>query len=391
MRKSILDQWELEVLPYPVTDPRSPCEPYGGQNPSSYIWKNGGVTYCFGMQEARSLLGARFDAGFVCQSEQLTLPDWEFLSHRCGRAGNWLDINGNPYGQIWGDCNPDAEGHWIPKRHAAGKLDLFEATFQDNIMFFQDGQWTPHGQARVAHLKETITGPRALRLIEGKWTSTEGAIFPEFNRDEHVIDYLPNWLLDYVVYQGIDYGHSDPTVCLWVAHNTDTDEMVCFKEWRMSNARIEEHIEAIYENSEDMDITLRVADHDAQMNHQLEYAGLGTENAQKEKGSVLRGLDLIRLRLRRGTLKFYEGMSIEDDPLIVERDDPLDTITEFGLYKHKSRDKHVGDSTVDDLPAKGQSDHGIDALRYIIDIVDTQEVGYVEGGIAEMDLGSWRK
>ena len=391
MRRSVLDQFELEILPFPVYDPRSPCEPHGGKNPQFYLWKNGGITYCFGMQEARSLLGARFDAGFVCQAEQLELGDWEFLSHRCGRAGNWLDINGNPYGQIWGDCNPDAAGHWIPKRHEEEKLTLFEAKFKDNIMFFRDDEWTPHGLARVQHLRETITGPRKERLIDGRWTSTEGAIFPEFDAKFHVIDELPPGIENWPVYMGIDYGHSDPTVCVWIAHNTLTDEMICFKEWRMSNARVEEHIEAIFKHSEGLNVTLRISDHDSQMNHQLQDAGIGTKNANKEPGSVLRGLDLIRARLHRGTLKFFKRMLVKEDPLIKQRNEPRDGIVEFGLYKHKPKSKHVGDSKKDDLPDTGQSDHFIDAVRYVIDRIDTRKSLEVKGRIVSLDFNNWKK
>ena len=391
MKRSVLDQFTLEILPYHIDDPRSPCRSYGGENPKFYVWANGGLTYIFGMQEAVSLLGARFDAGFVCQAEQLTIEDWEFLSHRTGRAGNWLDHNNRPRGQIWADCNPDSAGHWIPQRVADGKLTLFEAKFKDNIMFFRDGDWTPHGEARVQHLRETITGPRALRLIEGKWASAEGAIFPEFHEKQHVIDELPPGIESWPVYMGIDYGHSDPTVCAWIAHNPATDEMICFKEWRMSNTLIEDHIEAIHKHSEGLNVTLRVSDHDSQMNHQLKAAGLGTRNASKEAGSVLRGLDLIRKRLHRGTLKFFRRMLVKEDPLIKQRNEPRDGIVEFGLYKHKPKSKHVGDSKKDDLPDTGQSDHFIDAVRYVIDRIDTRKSLEVKGRIVSLDFNNWKK
>ena len=88
MRRSVLDEWEKHVLPYAPHDPRNPCEPFGGQNPSAYLWKNGGVTYVFGMREAAALKGAEFDVGYICQVEELTEEEYEFLVHRAGRAGN---------------------------------------------------------------------------------------------------------------------------------------------------------------------------------------------------------------------------------------------------------------------------------------------------------------
>lgn len=391
MRKSIIDQWEQEVLPYPIHDPRSPCHPYGGHNPNEYKWKNGGVTYIFGVQEAQSMLGARFDCGYVCQAEQLTLSDWEFLAHRTGRAGNWRDQYGDPYGQIWADANPDVAIHWIPSRIAEGKMTSFSVGFKDNIMFYRDGDWTKHGTRRVAHLKESVTGIRYRRLIEGEWCSAEGLIFPEFDIDEHVIDELPGNIMGWQIYQGIDYGHSSPTVCVWLAHNEATDEMIAFKEWRKTETLVKDHIKAIETHNGDMNIMLRVSDHANELNHQLELAGMASEPADKEAGSILRGLDFIRIRLRNGTLKFYSRMAIKDDPILVDRNKPLNTIGEMSLYKHIPVEKHVGDSTKDDLPAKGQSDHGIDSIRYIIDKVDRQMPLYIKPSIAEMNIRSWRR
>lgn len=390
MRKSIIDQWEFEVLPFPVYDPRSPCRPYGGHNPSAYIWKNGGVTYCFGMAEAQSLLGARFDAGYVCQAEQLTLEDWEFLSHRTGRAANWLDEDGLPIGQIWGCANPDVSQHWIPLRIDEGKLTSFAVGFKDNVMFYRNGGWTQHGEKRVGHLSETITGIRYRRLILGEWCNAEGVVFPEFDEKVHVIDTMPD-ITGWQIYQGIDYGHAAPLVCGWFAHNLETDELIGFKEWRYTNTLIEDHINAIHKHSEGMEVSLRVSDHDSQMNHQLAHAGLETENADKTPGSILRGLDLIRLRLRRGTLKFYRHMLIERDPVLEDRNAPKDGIAEMGLYRHKPIEKHIGDSSKDDIPMLGQSDHYIDLTRYLIDWIDTEAPLEIPSSTTGFQREYWQK
>ena len=391
MRKSILDQWEHEVLPYPIHDPRSPCVPYGGHNPSAYLWKNGGTTYCFGMREAEAFLGARFDIGYVCQAEQLTLDDWEFLAHRTGRAGNYKDVHGNPKGQIFADANPDVGRHWVVLRIAEGKLTNFKVSFRDSIIFYRDGDWTEYGKQRVALLKETITGIRYRRLILGEWCNAEGVIFPEFDEAVHVVDTIPDWVYTAPVYIGIDYGHTSPLSAVWLAHNESTDELLAFQEWSHTTTLIEDHIDAIQKHSDDFDITFRVSDHDSQMNHQLSKAGIATENADKGKGSILRGLDFMRLRLRKGTLKFYKGMLLKEDPVLKERNAPLDAIAEMSLYRHKPIEKHTGDSTKDDLPMEGQSDHRIDAIRYVVDRVDMETPLMVKSTVAQMDTGQWTR
>lgn len=371
MRKSIIDQFENEVLPYDIADPRSPCRAHGGHNPTAYLWKNGGITYVFGIREAKAMLGAQFDAGYVCQAEQLTLEEWEFLSHRCGRAGNWLDRYGVRRGQIWGDANPDVGNHWIPKRVDEGKMQMYTAKFEDNPLFYYDGQWTPYGKKRVKYLKTTVTGVRYRRLIEGEWCNAEDLVFPEFDEKVHVIDTLPPDIRSWDFYVGIDYGHSSPLVCGWLAYNDTTDTFIVMQEWRYTNRLVRDQIAAIAKHSEGLNIILRVSDHDSQMNHELEDAGIDTENADKSPGSILRGLDLMRMRLRDRRLLFYRHQLIERDPVLEDRNAPLNGIEEMQGYRHKPIEKHVGDSTKDDIPIKGD-DHMIDLIRYILLAVDDE-------------------
>ena len=389
MRKSIIDQFENEVLPYPTSHPLSPCRAYGGHNPSAYLWQNGGITYCFGIQEAGAMLGAQFDAGYVCQAEQLSQEEWEFLAHRCGRAGNWI-VAGERYGQIWGDANPDVAHHWIPARAETGQLQLFSVGFEDNILFYQGGAWTDYGTNRTAHLKSTMTGVRYRRLILGEWCSSEGLVFPEFDPSVHVIDFLPPDIETWDFYLGIDYGHAGPFVACWFAYNATEDLLISMQEWRYTNTLIEDHIAAIRKYSGNRNIVLRVSDHDSQMNHQLANAGIPTENADKSPGSVLRGLDLIRLRLRDRRLLIYRHQLIERDPILEERQAVRDGIEEMQDYRHKPIEKHVGDSTKDDVPLKG-NDHWIDLTRYVLDKIDTSMTLTVPTTIAQPNLSEWHR
>lgn len=371
MRKSIIDQFENEVLPYPVHEPRSPCRPYGGHNPSAYIWQNGGVTYVFGILEAKSLKGAQFDAGYVCQAEELTLDEWEFLAHRVGRAGNWLSGDGHRLGQIWADANPDVASHWVPKRVESGQMRMFQVGFEDNILFHRDGGWTDYGRERVEHLSSTMTGVRFRRLILGEWCSAEGLVFPEFDETQHVLDILPVGIERWDYYLGIDYGHSSPFVAAWFAHDRKTDTLICVKEWRYTNRLVEDYVTAIRRHSEGLNVIWRVADHDAQMNAQFRSAGIATHQADKTPGSILRGLDSMRLRLRTGRLKLYRHQLLERDPLLEERNALRDGIEEIARLRHKPIEQHVGDSEKDDLPLKGD-DHWVDLCRYVVDKIDNR-------------------
>ena len=388
MRNSVLDQFENEVLPYPPDYPNSPCRVSGARSPHEYLWKNGGITSIFGVHEKSSVLGNQFDCGYVCQAEQLDQADWEFLAHRCSRAGNWI-IDGQRFGQIWGDANPDVAHHWIPNRKS---LKHFTVSFKDNILFYKDGKWTDWGKKRTDLLRRTITGVRHRRLVLGEWCSAEGLVFPEFDSNIHVIDTLPHDIEDWQFLIGIDYGYTSPFVACWFAYDKRTDTLISVQEWRRVETLIDDHIDAIKRLSKNRNIICRISDHDSQMNHQLAQGGIPTRNANKkhgsEKGSILRGLDLMRIRLRNRKLLLYRHQLIERDPLLEDRHAIRDGIEEMQGYMHKPVEKHTGDSTTDDIPIKGD-DHWIDVCRYVVDYLDNRIELSIPTTIAKPDRSKW--
>lgn len=68
-------------------------------------------------------------------------------------------------------------------------------------------------------------------LLDGDWDVYAGQMFPEFRRDIHVIDpeQLPIPISGVQKAQGIDYGVSNPYVCLWGALMAD-DQLVIYRE-----------------------------------------------------------------------------------------------------------------------------------------------------------------
>ena len=126
------------------------------------------------------------------------------------------------------------------------------------------------------------------------------------------------------------------------AHNKVTDVLISVQEWRYTTTLIRDHISKIHEYTGKRNIILRVSDHDSQMNRELQDGGIPTEPADKGKGSILRGLDLIRLRLRDRRLLLYRHQLIERDPILEERQAVRDGIEEMQGYRHKPVEQHMG-------------------------------------------------
>jgi phage terminase large subunit len=150
----------------------------------------------------------------VQEAIELHEEDWEALLTRL-RNGRL------PYQQILADTNPDTPQHWIRKRHTNGQLTLVDSCHEDNPLLFDASRqlWTPKGLEYLETL-ERLTGPRYQRLRHGKWVQAEGAVYDEFNRATHVVDfgYPP---MDWDRYVAIDFGYTNPFVCLWGAVDHD--------------------------------------------------------------------------------------------------------------------------------------------------------------------------
>ena len=357
--RTTIPQWQNKVLPFPLTDARSPCKPYGKGQPQWYDWKNGGRTWVGNCEEAGGYLSGEYDIVFFCQAEQASLQDWELVVQRAdGRAGNWKDAAGEPLGQTIGDCNPDVLFHWIPRRLEQGLMQEIRFRHEDNMLLYRDGAFTKHGERTVQRMAKSLTGVRYKRGFLGQWASAEGAVFDEFNPDVHVIDDLPD-ISTWNVYRGIDFGYDHPFVCIWVAREPKTNRLIVFKEWRYSKLRYATHADEIRKHGR---ARMTWADWDAEPAEQLRRLGVPSFPANKE---ILPGIDRMKLMLAEEKLLFYRDALIKRDPRLRERSMPKDIIEEMQGYSHRPLHRHTGNSTKDDLPIP-KHDDGIDALRYII-------------------------
>jgi len=357
--RTTLPQWENKILPFDVEDNRSPCSSYGKKQPLWYDWKNGGRTWVGNCEEAGGYLSGEYDIAFFCQAEQGTLDDWEKLAQRCdGRAGNWLDEDGEPLGQIIGDCNPDVPFHWIPTRISLGKLHLIRFAHEDNMLLFKDGRFTSHGNRTLKRMSESLTGVRYKRGYLGEWAAAEGVVFDEFNPEEHVLNVLPPEVSNAPVYIGVDFGYEHAFVCVWVARLSD-GTLVVLREYRKTRGLVKDHAEQIRKHGP---YRMGWADHDAENAAQLRAFGVPTMPAEKE---LLLGIERMKLLFREGKLLIYKHLSERVDRVSQQRGRPLNLIQELLGYSYKPLAQQTGNSLKDDVPIK-KHDDAIDPVRYIV-------------------------
>lgn len=138
-----------------------------------------------------------------------------------------------PGAKFFGTTNPDAPGHWL-------KRDFIDRADELGLLLFDDFHLedNPGLSAEfVESLKAEYGPPGSLwyqRFIRGRWVLAEGAIWSAFDRDRHVYSTSPTDMVDWWV--SIDYGTTNPFVCLLVALGRD-DRLYVVREWRWDSRR----------------------------------------------------------------------------------------------------------------------------------------------------------
>lgn len=264
-----------------------------------------------------------------------------------------------------GDCNPDSPNHWIKKRAEAGQTDLWVTTHEANPAMYDGRNWTEAGRRYIARL-DTLTGVRYLRLRKGLWAGAEGIIYDEFEPATHVIDGIPippEWRR----FRSVDFGYTNAFVCQWWAMDGD-GRLHLYRELYGTKRIVSDWAKDIIRLSEGEKIEATITDHDAEDRATLDASGIGSFPAWKQ---VKPGIEAVQQRLRkqgdgRPRLYLHRNALVSRDPLLVEAKKPVGTLEEIEGY--------VWAPGPDGKAAKEEplkvSDHGMDAMRYIVAHVD---------------------
>jgi phage terminase large subunit len=197
----------------------------------------------------------------------------------------------------------------------------------------------------ISSMSEEVTAAR----VHGRFTTYFGLVYKEFNKPTHVVqpfDIPSSW----VRYRGIDFGFTNPFVCLWVARSPD-DEFYVYKEYYKAQTSIMTHIEVINDRSTGES-----------------FQGTYADPENSEDRSVMRKHGIPNLAakkdVQRGIEKMQEKLKVRDNgkPSLYVFSTCKNTIGEFLSYSYPKGTKARNAS---DLPIP-KRDHAVSALRYVI-------------------------
>ena len=177
-----------------------------------------------------------------------------YMSMRCtgnpGGVGGWwikkMYIDPSEYNKAFPATDVESGQQLLyPEGHEKARQPLFYRKFiparlTDNPYLMQDGRY----EAMLRSLPEV----ERKRLLEGDWDVAEGAAFPEFSKERHVVapfEVPTNWPR----IRAADYGYASPSCVLWGAIDWDNNIWV-YKELYVKQHTAEQLADKILEMEE---------------------------------------------------------------------------------------------------------------------------------------------
>ncbi len=254
------------------------------------------------------------------------------------------------------DCNPRGPRHWLHFVGVRG-LDPDSGTPLNDAAQWARLPWSAYDnmdnlpEAYIRTL-ETLPDIMRKRMLEGIWCDNAGAVYSEFSEDLHVVEpfEIPD---DWKRIRAIDFGYTNPFVCLWGALDHD-GRLYVYREWYKAATRTAEHAETVKRLSGSERYMITVADHDAAERAELESLGIRTEAAEK---NVIRGIQRVKSRLAPagdGKPRMYFFSTLKN------------LLSEVYDYRWSvSPDSR----NANEEPLK-LNDHAMDAMRYMVAALD---------------------
>lgn len=275
-----------------------------------------------------SLIQGRTFAGVLL--DEVALMPKSFVNQALARCS----VDG---ARLWFSCNPENPNHWFHeewiKCHKERNALYLRFSMEDNPSL---------SQTTLERYKSMFSGVFYQRYILGLWVAAEGAVYPMFDKEKHVVCEHGT---DGEYYVSIDYGTINPTAFgLWRVHNGQvTMEREYYHDSRSTHIQKtdEEYYNDLIDFIGDTQVRRIIIDPSAASFKACirKHGKLSTKDA---KNSVLDGIRFTGSMLAQGKIQIHTSCK--------------NTIREFGLYMWDEKSK-------EDAVIK-ENDHSMDQMRY---------------------------
>lgn len=271
--------------------------------------------------------------------DEVALMPRSFVEQALARCS----VNGS---KMWFNCNPDNPSHWFYNewiKKSKEKHALYvHFTMDDNPSL---------SQKLKNRYKRLYSGAFYERFVLGKWTASEGIVYPMFSRENHV--YNEEVKCERFVIS-CDYGTVNPSSFgLW---GLSENVWYRIKEYYYSSKKEgisrtdEEHYTALEKLAGNYNISRVIVDPSASSFIEC-IRRHGKFRVVKANNDVVTGIRHVSTALKQNKLRFHESCK--------------DIIREFSLYRWNEK-------SGTDVPVK-ENDHAMDDMRYfVMDMINSQ-------------------
>ena len=244
--------------------------------------------------------------------------------------------------KLWFNCNPEYPQHWFCR-------EWVKKTKEKNIYYlhFVMEDNPSLSKKMLERYKKLYSGSFYDRFVLGKWTASEGLVYPFMSDDKMLFDIPDGYAEQYVI--SCDYGTVNPSSFgLWGLFDgcwyRIGEYYYSSKKEGMSRTD-EEHYTGLCELAGNRDISKIVVDPSAASFIEV-IRRHGKYKVVPAKNNVLDGIRQTSTALKEGSIRICRSCG--------------DSIREFGLYRWESGGN--------DRPVK-ENDHSMDDIRYFVSTV----------------------
>ena len=286
----------------------------------------GVATYCAGEKEFRFPNGSRIKLGY-CDSENDVLQfqgqayevigleeathftEFQFQAiTESNRASGNMKTRFAP--RMYFTCNPGGVGHeWVKRRFIdrefRGSEKPDDYVFIKSLVF--DNKYIMENNPEYLDTLMNLPDARRKAMLYGDWDAFEGAFFPEFNPERHIVASDISIPTGAIRFRALDYG-LDMTACLWCAATGD-GRIIIYRELYESNLLLSEAADKILAATEKGEtIRYTVASPDLWNRRQESgksgfdiMSARGLKNMIKADNSRIAGWRVVREYLKSGS------------------------------------------------------------------------------------------
>lgn len=305
----------------------------------------GGSILYSGIETPESVRSMNLSMALIDEVTELTFDDYAAVDDRVR-----MEIDGLPM-QVMSFTNPGPPSHWYAKMMGLSP----EKRVPDDdckVILTKTSDNTYLPERYIKSFERHAGTLYYRRMFLGEWCGTDGVVYTQFNRDEHVrvVD-VTGW--DKII--GVDDGIVHPFVALNIYIGVDNHIHVG-RELYESGMVSDTKRAAIKEQTPDGNLVI-VDSAATDLIRSLKRDGVSAKPCDKGAGSVLYGINLIQTALTNGEITI--------DPCCTN------LIREFESYEWAKNRNGMKDE-----PRK-MDDDALDALRYVVRYICEERGGRV--------------